>query len=130
MGGIRVGIWHGHPPHAFTRWMSLSLTAAGNADLAPLEILVLHNTNHRSRETPYAICFLLNIEDTHTVNYALSKLLKLGLLEADKRGQPAGDVGAVRSSQPCSSAAETGHVARKIAGTMSRRSSQFLKLRT
>lgn len=30
---------------------------------------------------------MLNIEDTHTVNYALRKLLKSGLLEADKRGK-------------------------------------------
>jgi predicted MarR family transcription regulator len=30
---------------------------------------------------------MLNIEDTHTVNYALRKLLKSDLLEADKRGK-------------------------------------------
>jgi len=74
--------------NAFTRWMSRCMAAAGNADLTPLEILVLHNTNHRGREKRLAdICFLLNIEDTHTVNYALRKLLKSGLLEADKRGK-------------------------------------------
>lgn len=74
--------------NAFTRWMSRCMSAAGNADLTPLEILVLHNTNHRSREKRLAdICFLLNIEDTHTVNYALRKLLKSGLLEAEKRGK-------------------------------------------
>ena len=65
-----------------------ALAAAGNADLTPLEILVLHNTNHRDREKRLTdICFLLNIEDTHTVNYALRKLLKSGLLEAEKRGK-------------------------------------------
>tara|TARA_R110002072_G_scaffold27730_3_gene89968 strand:- start:917 stop:1444 length:528 start_codon:yes stop_codon:yes gene_type:complete len=74
--------------NAFTRWMSRCMAAAGNADLTPLEILVLHNTNHRGREKRLTdICFLLNIEDTHTVNYALRKLLKSGLLEADKRGK-------------------------------------------
>lgn len=74
--------------NAFTRWMSRCMAAAGNADLTPLEILVLHNTNHRGRAKRLTdICFLLNIEDTHTVNYALRKLLKSGLLEADKRGK-------------------------------------------
>lgn len=74
--------------NAFTRWMTRCMTAAGNADMTPLEILVLHNTNSRGREKRLSdICFLLNIEDTHTVNYALRKLLKSGLLEADKRGK-------------------------------------------
>jgi len=73
--------------NAFTRWMSRCMAAAGNADLTPLEILVLHNTNHRGREKRLAdICFLLNIEDTHTVNYALRKLLKTGLLTSAQRG--------------------------------------------
>lgn len=74
--------------NAFTRWMSRCMAAAGNADLTPLEILVLHNTYHRGREKRLTdISFLLNIEDTHTVNYALRKLLKSGLLEAEKRGK-------------------------------------------
>ncbi|KIN79305.1 winged helix DNA-binding protein [Sulfitobacter mediterraneus] len=74
--------------NAFTRWMSRCMAAAGNADLTPLEILVLHNTNHRGREKRLTdICFLLNIEDTHTVNYALRKLLKSDLVEAEKRGK-------------------------------------------
>ncbi|MDG1169563.1 MAG: winged helix DNA-binding protein [Sulfitobacter sp.] len=74
--------------NSFSRWMSRCMAAAGNADLTPLEILVLHNTNHRGREKRLTdICFLLNIEDTHTVNYALRKLLKSGLLEAEKRGK-------------------------------------------
>lgn len=74
--------------NAFTRWMSRCMAAAGNPDLTPLEILVLHNTNHRDREKRLAdICFLLNIEDTHTVNYALRKLLKSGLVAAEKRGK-------------------------------------------
>jgi predicted MarR family transcription regulator len=74
--------------NAFTRWMSRCMAAAGNADLTALEILVLHNTNHRRREKRLTdICFLLNIEDTHTVNYALRKLLKSGLLTSNKRGK-------------------------------------------
>lgn len=74
--------------NAFTRWMTRCMAAAGNGDLTALEILVLHNTNHRSREKRLTdICFLLNIEDTHTVNYALRKLLKSELIEAEKRGK-------------------------------------------
>ena len=74
--------------NAFTRWMSRCMAAAGNADLTPLEIMVLHNANHRGREKRLTdICFLLNIEDTHTVNYALRKLLKSGLLTSEKRGK-------------------------------------------
>ncbi len=74
--------------NAFTRWMQRCMAAAGQAELSPLEILVLHNTNSRDREKRLSdICFLLNVEDTHTVNYALRKLLKLGLLASDKRGK-------------------------------------------
>ena len=74
--------------NAFSRWMSRCMAAAGNPDLTPLEILVLHNTNSRGREKRLTdISFLLNIEDTHTVNYALRKLLKQGLLESEKRGK-------------------------------------------
>ena len=35
------------------------------------------------------ICFVLNVEDTHLVNYALKKLAKAGLLETEKRGKEA-----------------------------------------
>lgn len=74
--------------NAFSRWTTRCMSAAGNTDLTPLEILVLHNTNHRGRDKRLTdICFLLNIEDTHTVNYALRKLLKMGLLSTDKRGK-------------------------------------------
>ncbi|KAA2314740.1 transcriptional regulator [Pseudooceanicola sediminis] len=74
--------------NAFTRWMQRCMTAAGMPELSPLEILVLHNTNSRGRDKRLSdITFLLNIEDSHTVNYALRKLLKLGLLENEKRGK-------------------------------------------
>jgi predicted MarR family transcription regulator len=74
--------------NAFSRWMSSCMSAAGNTDLTPLEILVLHNTNHRGRDKRLTdISFLLNIEDTHTVNYALRKLLKMDLLSTEKRGK-------------------------------------------
>jgi predicted MarR family transcription regulator len=74
--------------HAFTRWMQRCMTAAGMPELSALEILVLHNANHRDREKRLSdICFMLNIEDAHTVNYALRKLLKLALLTSAKRGK-------------------------------------------
>lgn len=74
--------------NAFSRWMTRCMSAAGNTDLTPLEILVLHNTNHRGRDKRLTdICFLLNIEDTHTVNYALRKLMKMELLISEKRGK-------------------------------------------
>ena len=74
--------------NASSRWMTRCMSAAGNTDLTPLEILVLHNTNHRGRDKRLTdICFLLNIEDTHTVNYALRKLMKMELLVSEKRGK-------------------------------------------
>ncbi|GAA6208632.1 winged helix DNA-binding protein [Cognatishimia sp. WU-CL00825] len=74
--------------NAFSRWMTRCMSAAGNTDLTPIEILVLHNTNHRGRDKRLTdICFLLNIEDTHVVNYALRKLMKMELLRSEKRGK-------------------------------------------
>ena len=74
--------------NAFSAWMTRCMSAAGNTDLTPLEILVLHNTNHRGRDKRLTdICFILNIEDTHTVNYALRKLMKMELLKSEKRGK-------------------------------------------
>jgi len=74
--------------NAFNRWMQRCMAASGGAELSPLEILVLHNTNHRNREKRMSdIAFLLNIEDSHTVTYALRKLVKLDLLSAEKRGK-------------------------------------------
>jgi predicted MarR family transcription regulator len=74
--------------NAFNRWMQRCMAVSGGAELSPLEILVLHNTNHRDREKRMSdIAFLLNIEDSHTVTYALRKLVKLDLLSAEKRGK-------------------------------------------
>jgi predicted MarR family transcription regulator len=48
----------------------------------------LHSVNHRGREKKLAdICFKLNIEDTHLVNYALKKLVKAGLVGGRKQGK-------------------------------------------
>lgn len=74
--------------NAFSRWMVKCMAAAGQTEMSPLEILVLHNVNHRGRDKRLSdISFLLNIDDTHTVNYALRKLSKAGLILSEKRGK-------------------------------------------
>ena len=86
MSELEYGMIVAH--NAFYRWMTKCMEAAGQGELGPLEILVLHNANHRGRAKRVGdICFLLNIEDTHTVTYALRKLMKLGLLTSEKRGK-------------------------------------------
>ncbi len=73
--------------NAFNRWIVRCMAAAGHPDLNALDVLVLHSVNHRARDKRLAdICFVLNIEDSHLVNYALKKLIKAGLVEAEKRG--------------------------------------------
>ncbi len=74
--------------NAFSRWMVRCMNAAGYTDFSPLDVLVLHNVNHRKREKRLIdICFVLHIEDHHTVNYSLKKLMKLELIEKVKRGK-------------------------------------------
>lgn len=74
--------------HAFNRWMVRCMTASGLAELGVLDVLVLHSVNHRERAKRQAdICLVLNVEDTHTVTYALKKLAKLGLVSGEKHGK-------------------------------------------
>jgi len=74
--------------NAFNRWATRCMTAAGVKDMTVTDVLVLHHVNHRAREKKLAdIAFILNIEDTHVVNYSLKKLLALGLLKTEKRGK-------------------------------------------
>jgi predicted MarR family transcription regulator len=74
--------------HAFNRWMVRGMAAAGVPDLSPLDILILHNVNHRGKAKRLAdICLVLNIEDTHIVTYALKKLEKLKLIKSGKKGK-------------------------------------------
>jgi predicted MarR family transcription regulator len=90
--------------HAFERWMVRCMAAAGVKDLSALDVLVLHNVNHRGKAKRLAdICLVLNIEDTHVVNYALKKLEKLKLVRAGKAGKekvvsitPAGEAACLR----------------------------------
>ncbi|MFW8595104.1 winged helix DNA-binding protein [Cribrihabitans neustonicus] len=74
--------------NAFSRWMMHCMKAVGYKDFNPLDILVLHNVNHRSKEKRLSdIAFMLNIEDTHTVNYSLKKLAKAELVQSRKVGK-------------------------------------------
>lgn len=74
--------------HAFNRWMIRCMSAAGVKDMAPMEVLVLHHTHHRGVEKRLAdICFVLNVEDTHVVSYALKKLVAAGYVSSTKRGK-------------------------------------------
>jgi predicted MarR family transcription regulator len=74
--------------NAFMRWVVRCMAAAGLKDLTPLDVLLMHHVNHRAREKKLAdICFMINIEDTHVVAYALKKLVGLGLVQSEKRGK-------------------------------------------
>lgn len=74
--------------HAFGRWITRCMAGAGVKDMTQTEVLVLHHVAHRLREKRLAdICFVLNIEDTHVVSYALKKLAKLELVSSGRRGK-------------------------------------------
>jgi len=74
--------------NAFTKWVVRCASAAGATDLSPLDVLTLHNIHSRnSEQRRLDICFMLNIEDTHSVNYSLKKLLKHELIKGEKRGK-------------------------------------------
>jgi predicted MarR family transcription regulator len=93
--------------HAFQRWAVRAMAAAGLPDLSPLDVLVLHNVNHRAKAKRLAdICLVLNIEDTHLVNYALKKLERLKLVRTGRKGKektvavtPAGEAACTRYAQ-------------------------------
>ncbi len=74
--------------NAFGKWVVRCAAAAGQNDLSLIEVLSLHNIHMRDQgQRRIDICFVLNIEDTHTVNYALKKLAKQGLISGKKQGK-------------------------------------------
>jgi len=74
--------------NAFHRWVVHCMAAAGLKDLMPLDVLVLHHVTHRARDKRLSdICFIMNIEDTHLVNYSLKKLVGLGVVASSKSGK-------------------------------------------
>ena len=74
--------------NAFNRWIAHCMSAAGLKDLTPLDVLVLHHVTHRARDKRLAdICFIMNVEDTHLINYSLKKLQNLGVVGSSKNGK-------------------------------------------
>ena len=74
--------------NAYHRWIVRCAAAAGLPGLAPVDVLTLHLANHRGREKRLSdLCFMLNVEDAHIVNYALRKLARLGLVAGARRGK-------------------------------------------
>ena len=74
--------------NAFHRWVAHCMSAAGLKDLTPLDVLVLHHVTHRARDKRLAdICFIMNVEDTHLINYSLKKLQNLKVVESRKNGK-------------------------------------------
>ena len=82
---VTVNAWH--------RWMLRATAASGPlkegvAGLTAKEVLVLHQVNHRGREKTLAdLCLVMNVEDTHLVNYAVKKLGTAGLVKTGRRGK-------------------------------------------
>jgi predicted MarR family transcription regulator len=74
--------------NSFHRWITHCMSAAGLKDLTPLDVLVLHHVTHRARDKRLAdICFIMNVEDTHLINYSLKKLQNLEVVAASKNGK-------------------------------------------
>ncbi|MCL2891662.1 winged helix DNA-binding protein [Brenneria tiliae] len=74
--------------NAFSRWITRCMAGAGEADLAVNDILVLHHVHHRGRSKKLAdICFTLNYEDSHVINYCLKKLVTLKFIRGEKIGK-------------------------------------------
>lgn len=74
--------------NAFQRWIVRCSAAADNEGLTAMEIQVLHTVNHREKGKSLSdICLMLNIEDTHLVNYAVKKLEASDLIQTSKRGK-------------------------------------------
>jgi predicted MarR family transcription regulator len=74
--------------NAFHRWVVHCMAAAGLRDLTSLDVVVLHHVTHRARDKRLAdICFIMNVEDTHLVNYSLKKLQGLGVVASRKNGK-------------------------------------------
>ncbi len=64
------------------------MASAGLPDLTALDILVINHVYHRGRGKKLAdICFTLNVEDTHLVNYSLKKLERMAVVQGVKAGK-------------------------------------------
>lgn len=74
--------------NAFHRWVVHCMSATGLKDLTALDVLVLHHVTHRARDKRLAdIAFIMNVEDTHLINYSLKKLQGLGVVQSTRTGK-------------------------------------------
>ncbi|MGO4151999.1 winged helix DNA-binding protein [Cupriavidus sp. YAF13] len=88
--------------NAYSRWVVRCMGASGVRDLTFLDVLVLHHVNHRARPKRLAdICFVLNVEDTHLVTYALKKLQGLALVEGERIGKEATYITTPAGTEAC-----------------------------
>ncbi|MDD9923752.1 MAG: winged helix DNA-binding protein [Boseongicola sp.] len=93
--------------NGFYRWMTRAMAAAGFPELSAFDVLVLHTVRHRDREKTLAdICLVLNVEDTHTVNYAVKKLKSAGLVSDGRRGKEKSVKATELGREACSKYAE------------------------
>ena len=78
--------------NAFGVWIvkAISATCAEmklSFDLGVLNLMCFHSVSHPTRSKKLAdICFMLNVEDCHTIYYALKKLVRYELLYSEKQG--------------------------------------------
>ena len=88
--------------NAFHRWMVRAIAMAGYPELGALDVLVLHSVYHRERPKKLAdICLVLNVEDTHTVNYAIKKLIKAGLVKDGRQGKEKTVIATRKGAETC-----------------------------
>ncbi|MDA7425736.1 winged helix DNA-binding protein [Thalassococcus lentus] len=88
--------------NAFNRWVVRAMSAAGYPELSSLDVLILHSVYHRDRPKKLAdICLVLNVEDTHIVNYAIKKLAKAGLVELGRAGKEKTVAASTLGAQAC-----------------------------
>lgn len=88
--------------NAFHRWVVRAMAAAGEADLSPMEVLVLHAVHHRDKPKKLAdLCLMLGIEDTHLVNYAVKKLGRAGLVEEGRIGKEKSVAATASGAEAC-----------------------------
>ncbi len=94
--------------NAFQRWVVRAMATAGYPGLTALEVLVLHSVHHRGRAKRLAdLCLVLNIEDTHLVNYAIKKLAKAGLVREGRVGKEKTVAATAEGVAACQRYAET-----------------------
>lgn len=72
------------------------------SELGALDVLAPHSANRRGREKKLAdLRFVPDIEDSHTVTYALKKLAKLGLVRGTRRGKETFHAATEKGAEAC-----------------------------